>query len=448
MAKIINQKYSVIDLETTGSNSIGQKIIEIGIINYDGEEIEEVYSTLVNPEKMISHNITKITGITNEMVQESPKFYEVAKKIVEMTEGRIFVAHNVFFDYRFLQREFQELGYLFRREVFCTCKTSRSVFPGLLSYSLQRLCEHFEIPRRAAHRALSDAHDCLDVLKLISKKSEIKALRAEFDHLIPAQLSNFRFEDFPESPGLYFMYDKDGHLLYVGKSKNIRARLKQHFKQFHGMKREQELKTHVVKVEFMECFHELPTSLLELHFIKNQKPYYNRASRRKKFRYGLRLNPPSRNHGPGDEIKVTTTTEDIPLIYSFGSKQSAAKEKEVIYNNVFGINLGTLNFNNQISHYKNILGEEVFYSKIKKRYDEKVQDIPDVALKKKNWGVVIQDNSLKSIWVKDIGTIKIEETPDMRAILLYYLKRTFKIIKAAPKDYEYVAEEEISSMIY
>lgn len=433
MVKNTNKKYSVIDLETTGSNSNGQKIIEIGIINYDGDKVEEVFSTLINPEKFIGHGITMITGITNEMVKDSPKFYEVAKKIVEMTEGRIFVAHNIFFDYRFLQREFQELGYLFKREVFCTCKTSRSVFPGLPSYSLQRLCEHFEIPRKEAHRALSDAEDCLEVLKLISHKTQIKALQAEFDHLIPAQLQNFRFEDFPETPGLYFMYDKDGLLLYIGKSKSIRTRLKQHFKQFHGMQREHELKSRVVKVEYMECFHDLPTSLLELHYIKNERPYYNRAGRRKNYRYGLKLNEASDRHGPGEEIKVTTVTEEIPLIYSYGSKHRAEREKEIIFRNVFGVGISELHFSSQMSHYKKVLGKDIFYKKIKERYEEKIQTLPDMDLKKRNWGLSIRDNSLKSLWVKNVGEVRIEETPDMRGILLASLKKTFQMVKESPQ---------------
>lgn len=421
-----NTKYSVIDLETTGSNAYGQKIIEIGIINYDGEKIEEIYSTLINPEKHISHGITMITGITNEMIADAPKFYEVAKKIVEMTEGRVFVAHNVFFDYRFLQREFQDLGFVYKRDVFCTCKTSRSVFPGLGSYSLQNLCSEFNIPRKAAHRALSDAEDALELFKKISNQSEIKTLREEMDHLIPAQLKDFDFENFPETPGLYFMYDKDGALLYVGKSKNIRGRLKQHFKQFQGMMREHQLKTRVERVEFLECFHDLPTTLLELHYIKTMRPYFNRAGRRKNFRYGMVLNPPSKCHGPGDEIKITRITDDVPLVYSFGSKRGAIRAKEMIYAKVFGLVYNDLNFSDQINNYKRVLGEEGFYKKIKDHYEEKLQVIPDTIFEKRNWSVMIEDNSLKSIWVKNIGVITIDETPDMRAHLLPLLKKTFK----------------------
>ncbi|MEA9358183.1 exonuclease domain-containing protein [Bacteriovorax sp. PP10] len=421
-----NTKYSVIDLETTGSNAFGQKIIEIGIINYDGEKIEEVYSTLINPEKYISHGITMITGITNEMIADAPKFYEVAKKIVEMTEGRVFVAHNVFFDYRFLQREFQELGYVYKRDVFCTCKTSRSVFPGLSSYSLQNLCTEFSIPRKAAHRALSDAEDALELFKMISSKSEIKTLREEMDHLIPAQLKDFDFENFPETPGLYFMYDKDSALLYVGKSKNIRGRLKQHFKQFQGMMREQQLKSRVERVEYLECFHDLPTTLLELHYIKTMRPYFNRVGTRKNFRYGIILNHPSKCHAPGDEIKITKSVEDVPLVYSYGSKRGAIRAKEMIYAKVFGLVFTDLNFADQINNYKRVLGEDLFYKKISDHYEEKLQVLPDTIFEKRNWSLMIEDNSLKSIWVKNVGVVTIEETPDMRALLLPLLKKTFK----------------------
>jgi DNA polymerase III epsilon subunit family exonuclease len=423
-----NTKYSIIDLETTGSNAFGQKIIEIGIINYDGEKIEEVYSTLINPEKYISHGITMVTGITNEMIADAPKFYEVAKKIVEMTEGRVFVAHNVFFDYRFLQREFQELGYVYKRDVFCTCKTSRSVFPGLSSYSLQNLCTEFNIPRKAAHRALSDAEDALELFKRISNKSEIKTLREEMDHLIPAQLKDFDFENFPETPGLYFMYDKDSALLYVGKSKNIRGRLKQHFKQFQGMVREQQLKSRVERVEYLECFHDLPTTLLELHYIKTMRPYFNRMGTRKNFRYGIILNSPSKCHTPGDEIKITQSVENVPLVYSYGSKRGAIRAKEMIYAKVFGLVYTDLNFADQINNYKRVLGEDLFYKKISDHYEEKLQVLPDTIFEKRNWSLMVEDNSLKSIWVKNIGVVTIEETPDMRALLLPLLKKTFKKI--------------------
>lgn len=422
MLKGKNKKFSIIDLETTGLKTFGQKIIEIAIINYDGEKVEEVFSTLIHPEKFISHGITMITGITNEMVMGSPKFYEVAKKIVEMTQGRVIVAHNVFFDYRFLQQEFLDLGFSYKREVFCTSKTSRSVFPGLASYSLKTLCSEFKIPRKSAHRALSDAEDCLELLKKIQKKSEIKILQEELDHLIPAQLHNFNFNDYPDRAGLYFMYGSEDKLLYVGKSKRIRSRLKQHFKQFSGGARERELKSNVIRVEFIECFDDLPTGILELHFIKNFKPYYNRAGRRRKFRYALRLDPMSEGTPPGDELKLTQVKDDIPLLYSFGSKQGAQRMKERIFSIAFGDIPGSLHFEAHIAEIKKIIGNEGYYNKIKVQYDEKITNLSNLKIKKRNWKLTIENNALKSIWLKDVGIIDLVETPDMHLMLYQYLK--------------------------
>ena len=412
------KKYSVIDLETTGSNRLGQKIIEIAIINYDGDQIEEVFSTLIHPEKFISHQITLLTGITNEMVASAPKFYEVARKIVEMTEGRVVVAHNVFFDYRFLQREFRDLGYVFHRQVFCTCTSFRRAFPGHISYSLRSLCADLGINQRSTHRALSDAENCLELLKLIHTGSlpEFKT-----DHLIPSQLSGFSFENYPETPGLYFMYDKDGALLYIGKSVNIRSRLKQHFKQFSGFAREHEMKSRVMRVEYMECYHDLPTSLLELHFIKTMKPHYNISGRRKYFKYGLKLCPYSADGIAGEELRVTTQVETLPLIFCYGSKRSALKAKESIYFRLFGVRLEDLNFPDGIFSLKRTLGPETFYSRISSFYMERLKPfaIPEHPL----WSLRMENGSLRSIVLEGHGEINIDETPDMRWIIINQVKK-------------------------
>ncbi|MDD4976256.1 MAG: 3'-5' exonuclease [Bacteriovorax sp.] len=175
----MKNKFSIVDLKTTGSNREGQKIIEIAIINYDERKkcVEETFSTLINPEKCINHQITLLTGITNLKAMEAPYFYKVAKKIVEMTNGRTIVAHNAVFDYRFLQREFMDLGYNYEREIFCIYKTAKDLFPNLPSYSLEDLCNYFKIKQKRAHRALSDTENCLELLKIISaKKMEVISL--------------------------------------------------------------------------------------------------------------------------------------------------------------------------------------------------------------------------------------------------------------------------------
>jgi DNA polymerase III epsilon subunit family exonuclease len=170
-------KYSLIDIETTGSFKHGQKIIEIAIINIDGDRIVDEFSTLINPEMRISLFITNLTGITNEEVSRAPRFFEVAKKIIEMTEGKIFVAHNVGFDYGFIKDEFASLGYKYKRETLCTVRLSRKLIPGKVSYSLGNLCSSLGIEIENRHRAEGDVDA---TVKLFDRLLELKSMHPQY----------------------------------------------------------------------------------------------------------------------------------------------------------------------------------------------------------------------------------------------------------------------------
>ena len=164
--------YAIVDLETTGGMARRDKITEIAIVITDGEQILDSYTTLVNPERSIPSEITRITGITNSMVSDAPKFYEVAKDVVEWLEGHIFVAHNVRFDYSFLKEEFARLGYTFSKRQLCTVRLSRKAFPGLRSYSLGNLITHFGLSVDARHRALEDATATAEIFLMILNNEE------------------------------------------------------------------------------------------------------------------------------------------------------------------------------------------------------------------------------------------------------------------------------------
>lgn len=162
--------YAIVDIETTGGSPVNDKITEIAIYIHDGFNIIDEYATLINPEKNIPPFITNLTGITNNMVRNAPKFYEVAKKIVQLTDNCKFVAHNATFDYNFIKNEFKSLGYDYSREKMCTVQLSRKVFPGYPSYSLGKLCQHFGITIENRHRAAGDALATTKLLELIIKK--------------------------------------------------------------------------------------------------------------------------------------------------------------------------------------------------------------------------------------------------------------------------------------
>lgn len=165
--------FAIIDIETTGNSYKNGKITEIAIIQHNGTEVTGTFSTLIHPETDIPYFITKLTGINNKMVESAPKFYEIAKRIVEMTAGRIFVAHNVGFDYRFIKEEFSRLGYNYNCKTMCTVKLARKLLPGHSSYSLGKLCSGLDIEINGRHRAEGDALATVKLFEILLEKNKL-----------------------------------------------------------------------------------------------------------------------------------------------------------------------------------------------------------------------------------------------------------------------------------
>lgn len=165
--------FAIIDIETTGHSYKFGKITEIALYQHNGQEVTHSFSTLINPEMDIPYFITELTGIDNEMVKNAPKFYEVAKTIVELTQGRTFVAHNVSFDYNFIKEEFNKLGYNYMRKTMCTVKLSRRLLPGHGSYSLGKLCSDLNIEINGRHRAAGDALATVKLFEILLQKNKL-----------------------------------------------------------------------------------------------------------------------------------------------------------------------------------------------------------------------------------------------------------------------------------
>lgn len=320
----MKRKYAVVDLETTGGIPKRDKITEIAIIIYDGEKIIDEFQSLINPERSIPPNITRITGITNEMVEDSPKFYEVAKRVVEMTEGTIFVAHNVRFDYHFLREEFKHLGFTFTRRNLCTVKLSRKAFPGLDSYSLGNLIRYFKIEVQNRHRAYDDAWATTILLEKIfevqNTKKEVNSLVTESLKLtkLPPSLTTDDIENLPEKCGVYYFLDKGGQIIYIGKSINIQKRVKQHFSK-HTSKADKLLnKVHQISFEITGS--ELLSLLKESREIKDVLPIINRAQKTNKYNYAIVKGADKSGYQRYEIVKSDKT--EAALSY-YGSRRSA-----------------------------------------------------------------------------------------------------------------------------
>ncbi len=277
--------YAIIDIETTGSRPGDDRITEIAIFVHDGTAVVDKYTTLINPGRSIPYQITQLTGITDEMVREAPRFPEVARRIVEMTDGMVFVAHNVRFDYSFIKAEFGSLGYNYQRKTLCTVRLSRKLIPGMPSYSLGKLCESLKIPLQNRHRAFGDAEATTILLDRMLKldnqpelnyfiEGEIKA------QTLPPRIKKEQVLALPEEAGVYYFHDERGQLLYVGKSKNIRSRIIQHFAIDYKSRKSIEFKERIADITYELTGSELVALLLESDEIKRLKPPYNTAQKR------------------------------------------------------------------------------------------------------------------------------------------------------------------------
>lgn len=281
--------YAILDIETTGGQFNEEGITEIAIYKFDGREIVDQFISLVNPEKEIQPFVVKLTGINNAMLRSAPKFYEVAKRIIEITEGCILVAHNTSFDYRILRTEFNRLGYDFVKPTLCTVELSKKLIPDQPSYSLGKLVRALGIPMSDRHRASGDALATVKLFKmLLAKDTEkeilISLIKAEIKSGLTPKLLDI-VESLPSRTGIYYMHNEKGNLIYIGKSKNIKKRVNQHFT--GTTNKSKKIQIEVFAVTHEETGSELIALLKESEEIKINKPIYNRAQRKSIFQYAL-----------------------------------------------------------------------------------------------------------------------------------------------------------------
>ena len=276
--------YAVIDVETTGKGILGSRVTEICIVLLKNGEIVEKFTSLVNPERFIPPFITGLTGINNELVEDAPKFYEIADEVERITRDAIFVAHNVNFDYNVIRGEFKSLGYDFVRRKLCTVRLSRKLIPGLYSYSLGRLCGALKIPLNNRHRAEGDTDATVLLLQKILGLEEAENTINTFlnarskEATLPPHLAAENIDNLPEETGIYLFMDKKGKVIYAGKAKNIKQRVISHF---YDKKNSEYLlgqETHTIDYEVTG--NELVALLLEAEKIAKHFPKFNKAQKK------------------------------------------------------------------------------------------------------------------------------------------------------------------------
>ena len=317
--------YAILDIETTGGKYNEEGITEIAIYKFDGHEIVDQFISLVNPERKIQPFVVNLTGINNEMLRNAPKFYEVAKRIIEITEGCILVAHNAQFDTRILRTEFDRLGYDYQRESLCTVELAKKLIPDMPSYSLGKLVRSLGIPLSDRHRAAGDAKATVTLFKLLLSKDQKKEIisqtvRMEAKRQLEPKLLDM-IEATPSVTGVYYMHREDGSIIYIGKSRNIKKRLNQHFTSDN--RKSKKIQLEVAAVSYEATGSDLIAQLKESEEIKRNKPRYNRALRKTIYNCQLGL---TKDEAGYLQFKMEKTNLDKPAITTFTNYQQAKSQ--------------------------------------------------------------------------------------------------------------------------
>lgn len=275
--------FTILDIETTGGKFNEEGITEIAIYKFDGHTVVDQFITLVNPEKDIQPFVVQLTGINNKMLRNAPKFHEVAKRILEITEDCIIVAHNSSFDYRILKTEYNRLGYQFKRDTLCTVELSRKLIPEKPSYSLGKLCKSLGIPMSDRHRASGDALATIQLFKLLLDKDVDKTIIENtikhFDSKIVAEKLSDLLDEVPTIMGVYYLHKDDGQIIFMGKGNNIKNDLTNQF--IKTTKRGVKIQEQTASISYETTGNILLTHLKHYLELDNNKPKYNLKSKKR-----------------------------------------------------------------------------------------------------------------------------------------------------------------------
>jgi DNA polymerase-3 subunit epsilon len=294
-----------IDLETTGTTATGDRITEIGIVRVEDGELAEEWSTLVNPGRPIPEEIQALTGITNAMVRDAPTFAQLASEVRARLEGHLFVAHNARFDYGFIKNEFRRLEVAFSAEVLCTVRLSRRLYPEAVGHGLDAVIARlgleqavaggaptdpsglcFPRPGAGRHSALGDARVLWGFVQRLYREKEVPDIEHAVRRILkipslPPQLAPDALENLPEGPGVYRFYGVNDLPLYIGKSVNLRDRVRSHFSSDYRSANDTRISGEIVRIEVEETAGEMGALLREARLVKELLPLHNYRLRRK-----------------------------------------------------------------------------------------------------------------------------------------------------------------------
>ena len=298
----MGQRWLFLDVETTGSTATRDRVTEVAWVLLDGETGQVTKeSHLVNPDARIPAFIQQLTGITDDMVADAPRFSAIAPRLAAAMDGAVFVAHNARFDYGFVKNEFKRIGQSVRAPVLCSVKLSRLFFPAEKRHNLDAVMARHQLRADSRHRALTDAdliyQFWLDLQQRFGPQKVLDAAKSLISQSSwPSHLDADALDEMPDTPGVYIFDGETRFTLYVGKSKHLRQRVLSHFSGDHAHGKELSLSMQVRQIEWHETPGEIGALLLEASLVKQLAPSHNVRLRRNKslcaWRFSTETNAP------------------------------------------------------------------------------------------------------------------------------------------------------------
>lgn len=321
----------IVDLETTGGRASTDRITEVGLVEIDADGSVREWSTLVNPGCSIPPHIQWFTGISNEMVAEAPAFADIAAELQERLAGRLFIAHNARFDYGFLRNEFGRAGRRYATRPLCTVRLSRALYPESPRHNLDTLIARHGIAMDSRHRALADARAVYEFLCAAVREQGRERLEDVLGAMrkrpsLPPYLED-NLDELPETPGVYFFYGEADALLYVGKSKNLAARVPSHFAGSESSTRALRLAQQVRRVDWQETAGEFSALLREARLVKERQPLFNRLLRRESKLCSLQLVEDAQGVLRPEVVSAADLARIRPRMFGLFASAVAARKK-------------------------------------------------------------------------------------------------------------------------
>jgi len=414
--------YSILDVETTGGKFNEEGITEIAIYRFDGEKIVDQFVSLINPEIPIQPFVQQLTGINDKMLINAPKFYQIAKRILEITENSILVAHNSSFDYRMLKIEFERLGYKFYISQLCTVKLSKKIIPDLKSYKLGNLVKNLGIPISNRHRASGDALATVELFKLLLLKDNEKVIvNSLITETKPSSKNKWQklINKLPNDVGIYYFHDQNGKIIYIGKSNNIKNRVNQHLT--GKSKKSLNIQLEAFDITFERTGSELIALLKENTEIKKHKPKFNKLLKKIIKKFCLEI---CENLDGDKYLRICHYDDTVNYLECYSSLKTANSRLE-FFKKKYELSDSIKKNNTNI----NLLIKDLSYKFKNMLLIDKGRDIDEksvIVVKNNNYigyGFFTLNHQISNFEVLDSLIVKNEYIENPKEVILKYLKK-------------------------